>query len=32
MCNSTKIKMEEEDDAVGWRCRRRPNVPVQNEM
>lgn len=35
MCNPTKIKMEEEDDGEGWRCRRRkwePNEPVQNEM
>lgn len=31
MCNPTKIKMEEEDDGVGWKCRR-PNKPVQNEM
>jgi len=30
MCNPTKIKMEEEDDVEGWRCRRRKSENLMN--
>lgn len=31
MCNPTKIKMEEEDDGEGWRCRRRKIENLMNQ-
>jgi hypothetical protein len=30
MCNPKKIKMEEEDDGEGWRCRRRKSENLMN--